>query len=93
MPFEKEDHLAPLLGKLLAAQTKASASVFVALISTLVKKGALSAEIVETEILKALEDSCRSLPESGSEADRDSDQLEIDAVRQLISVIRRRLFD
>jgi len=85
--------LAEATGDLLAAHMKVQASVVVALFSTLVRHGVLSAETVETEILTVLEEMYQSPPAPDREADHDADQREAEAGVQLIGLIRRRLFE
>jgi hypothetical protein len=83
------EKLAETVGKVVAANMKAQASVMVAVLSTSVKQKLLSVEIVENQILKALRESYESLSKKSAPESADKDEAE--AALQLVGIIRQRL--
>ena len=89
-PHSDVQELARISGQMLGAYTKANVFVFAALISTLVKSGALTIESVDQDILKGLEESVNTHAASAhsNQTQDDLEDLERDAVLAMIKALR-----
>jgi hypothetical protein len=90
---EDEQAIGSAIGAIIAAHARANMAMVAAILSHLVEKQVLSAEDVR-ELLAGLEDVAQSASQSLPSSDPDRaevDRLEVNTLRQLISLLRTAL--